>query len=283
MDYPAVYSDVGEIYFEQCFASMTAIALVFTKAGFVVATDGRSRLSEDENIGTDDQQKIFRGMIGPAEIAWTLAGSVLNKDKSFSLIDEVARAMQAANAVEPQPTGCYPWVEIFAAHLRASVVKARDSGLIAPFSPNLALPEGAGQDTFATVFMAGYFCNGRPSSVQIKLEHHNGELRDPLPQKLNPASYGREHDTYYGSLQVARRYHDCDEDKRFRRYFQPLGRSLEEGLAHVKGYIEACCGPLALEVDPVICQGIGGHIHAAAVTPAGFRWLIEPRSASSSL
>jgi hypothetical protein len=49
--------------------------------------------------------------------------------------------------------------------------------------------------------------------------------------------------------------------------------TLADGLAHVKGYIQACSDPLAAELDP-ICKGIGGHIHAGAVTPPGFVWLI---------
>ena len=270
----------GITWFNQFFDEMTALAVTYTKAGFIVAADGRSQHStEDPTKRNDEQQKIFQGRIGTADIAWTLAGTVFNDDKSFSLVDEVMKAMQAANASKPQPLGCAPWLDIFAANLRESVAEARNAGLIPPFTANANCPaDSAERLTFATVFMAGYFCNGRPSSVRIRLQHHKGELVDPSPRTLCAASFDpKEHTTYHGSVKIVLRYNNLHEDKRFLKYFHPLGRSLNEGLAHVKGSIEACCDPLALEVDPVFCKNIGGHIHAAAVTPSGFQWLIEPK------
>ena len=176
MSYSDVNLDVGEITFQQWFESMTAIGVVYTTAGFVIAADGRSSLSEDISIGTDGQQKIFRGRMGTAEVAWSLAGIVSNKDKSFSLIDEVAQAMDVANAADPQPRGCSPWLDIFSAHLRASVGRARNAGLIPPFTANMNMntPNEAERNTFATVFVVEYFCNGRPSSVRIQIAHSDG-------------------------------------------------------------------------------------------------------------
>jgi hypothetical protein len=262
---------------------MTAITITYTRAGFIVAADGRSQHpSGDPGKRNDEQQKIFQGRIGTADIAWALAGTVfvLSDDKSFSLVDEVTKAMQAANASKPQPLGCAPWLDIFAANLRESVTEARNAGLIPPFTANANCPDDSAERfTFATVFMAGYFCNGRPSSVQIGLQHHKGELVDPSPRTLCAASFDQgEHTSYHGSVEIALRYNNQHGDKRFLKYFHPLGQSLDDGLAHARGFIEACCDPLALEVDPVFCKNIGGYIHAAAVTPSGFQWLIEPKA-----
>lgn len=254
---------------------MTAIAIVYTKAGFVIAADGRARLSVDPTIGTDQEQKIFQGTIGAADIAWTLAGNVFNKDKTFSLIDGVKQCIQAANA--NGQSSCGPWLDAFAASLRSFVLEARRKDLIAPFAENTDHPNPAERSTLATVFMAGYFCNGKPSSVRIFVAHQNGELVDPLPMVLIAASPNEKHNIYYGSQDIGHRWFGVNPDKRFVKYFHPSGPTLNDALTHAKGYIEACCDPLALEVDPIICKNIGGHIHAVAVTrEGGFSWLIEP-------
>jgi len=49
-----------------------------------------------------------------------------------------------------------------------------------------------------------------------------------------------------------------------------------ENLRAAKGYIEACCSPVAVEFDGE-CEMFGGHIHVATITPQkGFRWIIAP-------
>jgi hypothetical protein len=262
------------LFCEHFFDDMTAIVILYTKAGLIVAADGRARVDGDPTEGTEDQQKIFPGSIRTAEIAWALSGNVFNKDKSFSLFDEVKESMKAANSTDIK--ACTPWLEFFASHLRNSVSDLRNKEVIAPFVEDNSHPDPAGRFTFATVFMAGYFCNGRPSSARIYLMHEGGRLIDPPPFELIAASFTEKHNAYYGSLEIALRYHNRHHDKRFLKYFHPSGRTLEEGLAHAKGYIEACCDQMARELDPVICQKIGGHIHAAAVTPSGFEWLILP-------
>jgi hypothetical protein len=264
--------------FEQFSNDMTAIVIAYTKVGLIVAADGRARLEGDSTIGTDHQQKIFHATIGKADIAWTLAGNVFVG--TFSLVDAVKKSMDAANS--SNPLGCSPWLDVFAAHLRNSVSEARNSKLIPPFMENSSHPNPAERSVFATVFMAGYFCNGKPSSAQISLAHEKGELLDPLPSKLVAASFSENHhNVYYGSQEIILRYHNLHQDKRFLKYFRASGRTLEEGLAHAKGCIEACCDPLAREIDPIICNKIGGHIHAAAVTSSGFKWLIPPKESES--
>jgi len=43
----------------------------------------------------------------------------------------------------------------------------------------------------------------------------------------------------------------------------------------LKAEIEAQSGETAAEIDP-FCNSIGGHIHIAAVTPDGFKWMVPP-------
>ena len=62
----------------------------------------------------------------------------------------------------------------------------------------------------------------------------------------------------------------------FAEYIQnPLTiRSLDDAERYIRGYIEACSSPLALQMDAK-CSRIGGHIHTAEITPSGgFRWRI---------
>jgi hypothetical protein len=84
-------------------------------------------------------------------------------------------------------------------------------------------------------------------------------------------------------------------DPRMERFVGPppaLQPTLEDGVNITRGYIEACASPLGLEVDPQNCEGLGGRIHVATVTPVqrpswirrlrgataigGFRWAIPP-------
>jgi hypothetical protein len=259
------------------FTDMTAIALVYTKAGFVVAADGLSRWGDDATRDalarqneSDHEQKVFKAAFGSMDIAWAVTGSAFNKDRSFSLIIEAGNALQATNAGSPRSFG--DWLDLFAFRLRDSVSDARKSGSIAPFTENQNVPALSDERfTFARILMAGYFCNGRPSIAITRLSHEGGILTDPQTSISTPPRG----DLFSGSSEISERYFRQRIDDRFKKYYRPSGSTLEAGLAHAKGYIQACSDPLAAELDP-ICRGIGGHIHAAAVTPSGFQWLIPP-------
>jgi hypothetical protein len=273
--------DVGYLFCNQFFLSMTAIAIAHNKAGFVIAADGRSRFSENPSATlredeTNNAQKIFRSNVHGASVAWALAGQVFNPEGTWDLIQDTNSAFEVANAVPH--IGCTPWLHSFQQALREAVLQARAKDLIAPFQPDLSKPHEL-QSTIASVFIVGYFCNNRPSSAVIDITHEHGTLSDPLPMVLHAAVFGEKHNQYYGSREIAARWFGSRSDNRFHEYYCDPGRTQEEALAHVIGYIKACSCELAREVDPVVCNGIGGHIHAASVTPDGFRWLIEPGTA----
>jgi len=61
-------------------------------------------------------------------------------------------------------------------------------------------------------------------------------------------------------------------DPRFSAFVLERGQSpsLETATQFARGYIEACSSPLGLEVDALICKGIGGHLHMATITKSGF-------------
>jgi hypothetical protein len=260
---------------QKFFAAMTAIGLVYTARGFILAADGRSRFADDSmGYESDQEQKVFSGEFGTLEIAWAVAGNIFNRDRSFSLIDHAKRSFDVANAAFNQGFG--QWFSRFAFCLRKAISDARETGLLGPFPENQSVPSDSQERfTFARVFTAGYPEGGKPSIAIARLHHSDGVLGDPQLTIYTPP----QNDLFSGSDEISKRYFREHQDGRFKRYFHPPGTTLADGLAHAKGYIEACSDPLAQEIDP-LCKGIGGHIHAAAVTPSGFEWLIPPRGGS---
>jgi hypothetical protein len=122
--------------------------------------------------------------------------------------------------------------------------------------------------------MAGYVGrHGRGGIAITRFTHRHGHLVEPsIEIQIPPKHQG----IVVGSEEISKRYFEQHQDTRFKNYFHAFGETLGEALSHARGYIEACSDPLAAEIDP-LCKGIGGHIHAAAVTPSGFQWLIEPK------
>jgi hypothetical protein len=43
--------------------------------------------------------------------------------------------------------------------------------------------------------------------------------------------------------------------------------TLQDAIDAARSYIAACSDPIAVEIDKANCQGIGGHLHMAAITP----------------
>ena len=147
---------------------MTAIALIYTASGFILAADGRSRLDDDSSgerlasmYESDQEQKVFSGAFGTLDIAWAVAGNIFNRDRSFSLIDQAKRSLDIANAAFYQ--GFVQWFSLFAFHLRKAVSEAREKEIIGPFLENRNVPvDSIERFTFARVFMAGYPESGKP-------------------------------------------------------------------------------------------------------------------------
>src|ERR1017187_3800843 len=236
-------------------SSMTAIAIVSTSSGIIVAADGRSRWGEDATRDnstsqheSDHEKKVFKAEIGAADVAWAVTGSVFNADRSFSLVAEVKKSFRAANE---DPTSLFRWFDSFTTHLHALVSEARENGLLPPFTENENQTVGSNERfTFARIFMAGYFYGGKPAIAILRLSHKDGVLKEPQRMIFSPP----EHDFFSGSDEVRKRYFEEHEDVRFKKYFRPSGSTLEEGLAHARGYIKACSDPLAAEIDP-LCKG----------------------------
>jgi hypothetical protein len=215
-----------------------------------------------------NQQKIFRGTLGGSEIAWAVSGPVYSWDCiAFNLVNEIHGAMGAASGYFPESAlSQYSSVllGLFSSALHSSLCDIEKKGAVV-FKDST--------EPFATIFMAGYFgYGGMPVNAAIRLSHRGGAWLEPELIMRNPPQ-----EMFAGPKAIYESYIGNSEDVRFTKYAHPGGATLDDGLARAKGFIEACCDPIAAEIDPGIQDRIGGHIHAAAVTPSGFRWLIEPK------
>jgi hypothetical protein len=250
---------------------MTAIAIAYTTSGIVIAADGRS-FSRDPATGEvvvhrDTEQKIFVTRFKEHDIAYALTGGVYSDDMNFNLITESEKAFRS---ITTAPNGD-EFTGAFARKIKDVIVDARNTGLISAFEQNLHLPENQ-RNLIARIYLAGWFRKEKsPSLVIIEFNHENEVVTEPRRISATPP----EQNMYDGTSSLAPLM--FGGDPRFAKYLRPLNRnnSIQEAAEHVKGYIEACCDPIARDIDP-LCKGIGGHIHIAAVTPARFSWIVGP-------
>jgi hypothetical protein len=132
-------------------------------------------------------------------------------------------------------------------------------------------PNGSVHYSGTTLYFCGYFnefpCFSRVDFFHVErdaqFEINEQSLRGPLVS---------------GSEIVADQMYRDPRDPRFSAFVLERGQSpsLETATQFARGYIEACSSPLGLEVDALICKGIGGHLHMATITKSGFTWVIEP-------
>ncbi len=262
---------------------MTAISVAYVKAGFAVVADGRCRWSSEGETDndilkgeSDAEQKIFAGSYKGQPFAYTLTGAVFDKTKTFSLIDEMKDAGRAHCAKPFINLGAS--MEGIANHLKNALMAARADGRIQEFPDMDVISPGV----IATVFLVGYFRKGKPPSlVTIRLTHRNQLLSVPeIEIQSPPARLLRA-----GSLVILDLI-DNRSDDRFSEFYRPqlrLESALEDAISWGRAYVDACCSEAAREVDPKVCDGIGGHVHIATVTQYnGFQWVVPPITTGDS-
>lgn len=252
---------------------MTAISIAYVNDGFVVAADGRSRWNSESKPDleaiksqSDTEQKIFYGEYKRQPFAYALSGAAFNKNKTFNLVAELKRSVEDSSNAKDLRSAVVNIGEC----LNHSIATARADGRIPGYPEMDTIIPG----TIAKVFGVGYLQNQRPSLVFLRLRHEMQVLAHPqIEIQTPPAALLR-----IGSAEVVR-LTDC-RDPRFCAFYRPplkLESPLQEAIEWARAYIDACCSPAALEVDPTVCEGIGGHIHAATITKhLGFQWAIPP-------
>jgi hypothetical protein len=231
---------------------MTAISVMHAPPGFVVAADGRCGGYSDE------EQKIFRANYKGTDVAYAITGLAYNADRSVNVLECARKASENWSIVHFQPLeDC---MGVFGQSIKDFYAGAQARGLVRFDDP-----------VVARLFIVGYFRKRRPSRIIVTISHADQTLLEPTVEIKTPPG---EH-LYSGCPPMVKAIRS---DPRFRHYFHPANQtsSLEQMIAAAKGFVGACCDPLAVTVDPQ-CNGIGGHIHVAILTLSGFRWIIPPK------
>jgi len=264
-----------------CEKAMTAIAMVQTEDGFVLAADGRVRLDDDSRLTaspemlaqeTDQQQKIFPIVRAGEAFAYAVTGNVRDPF-GFDLL--VAIEVQNAALSQRKFEDFRSYLRILGGKVNRAINEAVTERTLE------ALPKFNRMETIpgwriATLYACGYF-NNTPYLGEIDFHHSRRDSQFDV--KFHPPF-----STIVSGSQIVRRHMYGDDvraarDPRFAKFVHDLGKnvSLEDAQQFARGYIEACSSALGLEVDEPICKGIGGHIHIATISKEkGFTWVIEP-------
>jgi len=223
---------------------MTAIAVPYTSFGFAIAADGRQRRETLVGAeGSEEAQKIFEIKRKDATFAYTLSGDVASQGRLFDLAIEIRN--QLAHIERSRFFTLRGFVKALSGRLESAIHLAMTEGRIQGY------PE-------CEITLAGYF-HGRHCLVNIQFHRYgDGLRRRNIIRRPPPGSC-----FYTGSERIANlvslgEFAEC----------QPLGEnaSLQAATEHAIGYIQLCSSALARAHDPD-CDSIGGHIHAATVTP----------------
>jgi hypothetical protein len=249
---------------------MTAISFCYIEPGFVIAADGRSR-TFDSATGIycpngETHQKIFPLLGAGRILAYAMMGeAVASEDNSFDLKVEIER--QRKRLATKHFPNLRDYMGAIGIRLRKAYEKATETCL--DYKP----PADARDEydrMLARVIAVGYVAS-KPSCVQAEF-FYEGKGKVELRVTTEPLQQG------IPALLAPRDISGViDRDSRFSEYRLPYGPTMpiEHASAVIQRRLEACASPLAAEID-VLCSGIGGHIHVAAVTPSGVSWLVPP-------
>jgi hypothetical protein len=257
----------------------SAILVLYTSEGFLVAADGRMRI--DGVVKSDSMTKIFHITQPGRLLFYAFGGSVGLTDKEdpeiilFDFREEVLKVI-ASLAAKNHPELLAYGTEL-SMKLCCRLLEVQADDRIEPFKK----AENPGSVVLvACMFLGGYY-NGQPSLVCAQLLHRDQTVLPPVVSTIAfPKGY--KPSLLYGS-DVVRKLLFETEDPAFAAYRVPQinapeNVTLSEAVEVARKYILACSDPAALSIDGKHCAGIGGHIHMAKVTPqSGFVWLVPPK------
>lgn len=260
---------------------MTAIGIVGTANGFIIGADGRKCLDDESRAKatahdlsqeTDCAQKIFELKNEDMNLAYTITGSVADS-AGFDLL--VAIAESIAKLKEKSFPDCNKFLRQLGGKINKAMNEAKRVGTLETFPKLRRLPQSSAW-IIADILVVGYFKN-EPCFFMMNFYHYHqiSEFR-VVPQ---PVLYS----LLSGSGVVAKAMFDERgiplKDSPFAQHARELRNpTLDQADEYVRGYIEACSLPLALEMDEAMCKGIGGHMHVAEITVEGFKWRVPPKS-----
>jgi hypothetical protein len=262
------------------FDMSTTIIRSYGRPGFVIAADGRSMTTDDPPITNNYTQKIFDLTSGDRQIACSIMGaSVIVADGSREIILDFGLAiLRAAEAISGRRCrNLAGYATRLARPINALLAELKSNGTLIeyPSFPTHFRPYGS---AIASVYFDGFF-EGVPSRAGVTFSHKNQKLLEPdvITELVVPAKRD-----IIGPHQITQLvFHTTDPRFSAYRLNRTHSGSLEDEVEACKKYILACSDPEALRIEPK-CACIGGHVHAATITPdAGFRWSIPPMQNSS--
>ena len=253
----------------------TAVVRLYTGDGFIIAADGLRRDLSGAEV-SNRQQKIFKIGVAGNLFAYALTGTtyVAQSELGFDV------SLEAANVAATLSLKGYDspdrYTEQFGRLLRASLRRGQKDRRIKEFSDSGT----SGEQEIVPLLFAGYY-GGRPFMSGTTLCHKDQEIQFPTRESriLSPSSTRLE---LSGSEKVRDLLLSTDDDTfaEYRtagwvkmRIHMPL--SLAEGADLARAYIAACASPKGRTLD-VQCAAIGGRVHVAEITPAGFTWIDPP-------
>ena len=265
----------------------TAIFILYTSQGFVIAADGRQMKDEGENRKPekDDVQKIFPIENPGRSLAYALAGTASIADKNDKIVVDFSSeiAMAAKRFARRRPQDLMLYAQTLFQPVYKLLLKSKRSGRIDyPGHEEQSSSTGFCEPgtMIANLFLFGYY-EGNPVYTCVRFFHRDQTLASPTFQIDNlPLGEGRG----VGSKTVWTMLHDR-QDKVFSKYRTelllrepPFDATIEEASEIAKMHVLACCDPAAVEYDKSCCAGIGGQIHIAKLTSCdGFEWIVAPK------
>ena len=260
---------------------MTAIGVVGTDFGFIVAADGRVRLDDESRSHaapemltqeSDEQQKNFPITDAEKNLAYAITGST-GDPRGFDLLKIIpAQIRRISN--RRFNDGCH-YVKVLSEKINEGINDAKRGGAIKAFPQIDHLEQSTGW-LIVRVFFVGYF-DRIPCFVRADFVHFGGDSESRV------SAYAPRYSILSGSDAVRREIYEDNghvlAGSRFASYIKDLGSnpSLDDAEEYARGFIEACSSSLALELDEARCKGIGGSIHVAEITPSGFKWRVAPK------
>jgi hypothetical protein len=266
-----------------CIPMATALSHIYSDEGFAISADGlmtRRRPDGGVDVVSETEQKIFPlpGLDRVAACSFSGTVTVDNDTSTRVAFDFIAETIKAVQSLEGKPMkDAHDLAEQISDLVQKQLEAARQSE---DFRHPLGWKQGL------RICIDGYF-NAQPSRAVVEFHHikqesaHKVHLHHLL---WHPAWLS-------GSFEVTPLLFNSD-DSRFSDYrtdackqvaardMHPEIRvTLADAIEAGRNYIEACSSLVALEIDKEICQGIGGHIHAATITPeGGFNWAVRPKT-----
>lgn len=250
----------------------TAIIVVYTREGFVVAADRRRTLPDGSFL--DDATKIRH--VEGTTFAFAVAGTAqLTKDRTstevvFDLGDELLNAVGAVTL--SAPFSLRKCVRLACARVNSGLAEWKARGCFDTY-PKGANPSNPG--VIAEAFFVGYH-KGAPSFVHAKFEHRDQQLMDANPQeaRLYPGSL-----VGYGSPEIVKRFNDRTDLllSPYRDNIEPDERTLENAIALAGNYFKACADPNIRRLDEPQCASVSEVFHLGVIRASkGFEWVIGP-------